>query len=217
MEEAVAKNDFVLLKFEGKAAGQVFEKTPPGSPILVVAGAKQVLPALDSLIIGSKVGEEKAVSLPFMQAFGPRREELVRLVPLSQFRSSGVDPQPGQVVELDGVPARVQSVAAGRVRVDFNHELAGKDVDYAFTVIRKYSDTKGKAVAAAESILRVKEDSVALEGDTVKVEAGPSVTKDANYFIAKTKFVATILEHVPQVSKVQVLETYVKPAPAKPE
>ena len=215
MDETVAKNDFVLLDFEGTADGQVFEKTSPNSPVLVVAGAKQVLAALDSHIIGCKVGERKSVSLPFMQAFGPRRDELVRLVPLSQFLSSGVDPKPGQVVELDGMPAKVKSVAAGRVRVDFNHELAGKDVQYVFSVRNKFSDSLGKATGAAENLLRLKPESVSLQGETLHLDVGEAVTKDANYFISKTKLVALVLENIAQVGKVQVLEHYAKPAKGK--
>jgi FKBP-type peptidyl-prolyl cis-trans isomerase SlyD len=213
MDETVEKNDFVLIDFVGTTTvdGQVFEKTSPNSPVLVVAGAKQVLAALDSHIIGSKLREPRTVLLPFMQAFGPRREELVRLIPLSQFTSAGVDPKPGQVVELDGMPAKVKSVSAGRVRVDFNHELAGKDVQYVFTVKKKFSDALGKATAAAENMMHLKPQDVTLLGETLKLEVGVGVTKDANYFVSKAKLVSLVLENISQISKVDVLEHYAKP------
>src|SRR3989338_2556795 len=122
MESNVQKGDFIQLSFEGKtsADGSIFEKT--SKPILVVAGRGQVVPGLDSAILNAKPGEQNSVQITEpSDAFGERKDDLVRLVPIEQFRRQGIEPVAGMPVELDNVPARIQSVSGGRVRVDINH------------------------------------------------------------------------------------------------
>ncbi|MBN2518690.1 MAG: hypothetical protein JXB14_07605, partial [Candidatus Altiarchaeota archaeon] len=46
----------------------------------------------------------------------------------------GMTPVPGMVFEVEGRPARIQSVSGGRVMVDFNHPLAGKETEYKVKV-----------------------------------------------------------------------------------
>ncbi|MEW5955264.1 MAG: peptidylprolyl isomerase, partial [Candidatus Micrarchaeota archaeon] len=142
--------DFVRLEFTGKdASGKVFETTREQdakagglfdprakySPALVVVGRGHLLPGLDEALAGAEEGTEQNIVIPKEKAFGNRDPNLVRLVPLSQFKQANVEPLPGAVVELDGRRARVQSADGGRVRVDFNHELAGQDLSYSFKVV----------------------------------------------------------------------------------
>lgn len=209
MADVVEKNDFILISFEGKlAAGHVFEKTPANSPLLIVAGGSHVLPALDAAILGSLVGEHKHLTLLAANAFGPRQEQLLRMLPLARFQQSGITPVAGQSVELDGMRARILSVNGGRVRVDFNHELAGKDVEYSFTVEKRFTTPTEKLRAALENVLGLKEPAFTLEGKSAVVKIGPNVRKDAEYFLAKTRVVNLILSHVPAVTSLEFDEVF---------
>jgi FKBP-type peptidyl-prolyl cis-trans isomerase 2 len=97
------------------------------------------------------VGEERNVELPPEKAYGQRRPELVKLMPLKIFRDSEVAPYPGMTVVLEGgIPGRVQSVSGGRVRVDFNHELAGRTLVYDIRLVEKIAAAERKAEALFE-------------------------------------------------------------------
>ncbi len=201
------------MQFEGRVAGgDVFEKTPQNSPVLVVAGAGNMLAALDAALVGAQVGEEKKISLNAENAFGPRREELVRMIPLARFLEAGMQPEIGQVVELDGRRARVQSVNGGRVRVDFNHELAGKDLEYTFTAHKRFSTDAQKVSIACQQLLGLKETDATLENGVVQVTVASKVRKDANYFVAKMRLVSMLLANVASINKVEFHEVFDKTA-----
>ncbi|OIO26942.1 hypothetical protein AUJ14_00550 [Candidatus Micrarchaeota archaeon CG1_02_55_22] len=208
MVELVEKNDFVELSFVGKDSdGNVFEQTK-GKPVLVVAGVGQVLPGLDEKLVGSEVGKKTSVVVPKDKAFGDRRTDLVGLVPLASFQKQGVTPQVGQVVELDGKRARVQSVAGGRVRVDFNHELAGKDLSYEYTVEKRFSMPQAKLDALSKDQLF--SAPVKLEGESVTVSIGSDKPKDANFIVAKLRFIDFALRYA-GAKKVVFNEEYALP------
>ena len=50
-------------------------------------------------------------------------------------------------MNFDGYMGTVKTVSGGRVIVDFNHPLAGRDIDYEVTVKRIVSDVKEKVSA----------------------------------------------------------------------
>jgi FKBP-type peptidyl-prolyl cis-trans isomerase 2 len=48
------------------------------------------------------------------------------------------------MLNLDGMIAKILSVSGGRVITDFNNPLAGKDIEYEFTIKKKVTDEKEK-------------------------------------------------------------------------
>ena len=50
----------------------------------------------------------------------------MQLVPMSEFKKQGIKPQVGMAITSEGNTGIIRSVSGGRVRLDFNHELAGK-------------------------------------------------------------------------------------------
>ncbi|MFA6398873.1 MAG: hypothetical protein WCW44_00750, partial [archaeon] len=52
------------------------------------------------------------------------------------------NPYPGLVVRIGNAIGKVQSVGSGRVRIDFNHPLAGRDVEYHVRLEKEYKDKK---------------------------------------------------------------------------
>jgi FKBP-type peptidyl-prolyl cis-trans isomerase 2 len=142
------KGDFVKVSYTGWFEGNLIETTDEATakkegahnekgsyePTVIVIGEGHVLPGLDRTLEGMKVGEEKKVELKAKDAFGERSFRLIQLVPLREFKKQNIAPLPGMVFEVEGRPARIQSVSGGRVRVDFNHPLAGKDVKYEIKI-----------------------------------------------------------------------------------
>ncbi|MBN3037337.1 MAG: peptidylprolyl isomerase [Candidatus Diapherotrites archaeon] len=160
----IDKGDFVKIDYTGKTGGSVFDTsikevgeengiTKPFEPMIVCMGYGDIIPGLEEAIKDMKAGEEKQVKVPVEKAYGQRRSELVKLVPLKAFKQSGLEPVPGMIVTLDDMPARVQSVSGGRVRVDFNHELAGKDLEFDIKVLAVMKSSEEKAKSLTNSLI----------------------------------------------------------------
>jgi FKBP-type peptidyl-prolyl cis-trans isomerase 2 len=117
---------------EAKSAG-IFEQRRYG-PLAIIIGQKELLPLIEKELETMKAGESKTISLSPKDAFGERHAERVKVVPLKNFHDQKIAPFPGLVINAGGLPGKVQSVSSGRVRVDFNHPLAGHDVEYTIKV-----------------------------------------------------------------------------------
>ncbi len=152
--------DFVKINYIGKIkeSGKVFDTTIEQvarenkiydekikfKAIPIVIGAAHVIKGLDEGLIGTEVGEKKIVAIPPEKGYGERDPKLVKVVPLKDFKKQGLAPVPGMRIEAEGRIGKVQSVGAGRVRVDFNYELAGKVLEYEVNVEEKINKLEEK-------------------------------------------------------------------------
>ena len=57
----------------------------------------------------------------------------------------------------------IRSVAGGRTTVDFNHPLAGKDLEYTFAIVSLVNDSAEKVRALLDQGLHLREELYALE------------------------------------------------------
>jgi peptidylprolyl isomerase len=158
--EPVKEGDFLLLEMTGKSVdtGDVFDTTNEElakeegiydenrtyGPRLVVVGESYVLKGLDEKLPGLKLEESAEVEIPPEEAFGERNQDNVRTMPFRMLRSKGVNPVPGQQIEMDGRTAQVRSVAAGRVQLDYNHPLAGRKIAYEVKPTARYESDEEK-------------------------------------------------------------------------
>jgi len=106
-----------------------------------------VVKGFDQAIEGKEIGKKYNIKLDQDNAFGRRDKKLIQLIPLKMFLAQKIMPEPGMVLALDNNLVRVISVSGGRVMVDFNNPLAGKDIEYEFTIRRKVEDIKEKVSA----------------------------------------------------------------------
>jgi FKBP-type peptidyl-prolyl cis-trans isomerase 2 len=153
------------------------------------------------------VGEQKSVELPPEDAFGIRDPNLVRILPLSEFKKRELDPFPGMLLDLDGTKGVVKSVSGGRVMVDLNHPLAGERIVYDVKVEEKLTETNPKIQALLDS-LNLKADSFKLDGGVLQVLFPPSVKKDVDFILSKSNFVSSLLNLMPEVKKLSIVEEY---------
>ncbi len=154
----VKESDFVLIELEGMdEKGNVFDSTKGEiakklrgreKPLLIVFGKAVMIAGLKKLIEETKEGEENEAVLEPDEAFGKRRKDLVKVMPLRDFAVFKVDAKPGTKVHIDTNAGRiygtVKSRAGGRVMVDFNHPLAGKKVRYKVKVLKIASKPEEK-------------------------------------------------------------------------
>ena len=63
---------------------------------------------------------------------------------MKEFKKQNIKPFVGMPLSLDGQHGIVRTVDGGRVRVDFNHELAGKDIIYEIEIVDTIDDNVEK-------------------------------------------------------------------------
>ncbi len=165
----IQKNDFIEIEFTGKSNGEIFDTTDKAvarqigleadvKPLVICVGNGMILIGIDKVLIGKEIGKEHSVHLTPEEGFGKRDSSLVRTIPMKVFKQQNIYPQRGMAFNIDGHLVRVLSSNGGRVMVDFNNPLAGKELDYTFKVIRKVSEDSEKVNALQEYFFKRKFD-----------------------------------------------------------
>jgi peptidylprolyl isomerase len=90
--------------------------------------------------MGMNPGDSKTTELPAEKAFGHYQEDMVIVVPKSQFADWDLEPTVGERVPIprpDGPPidVTVTEVTESEVTVDANHPLAGENVTFDIELI----------------------------------------------------------------------------------
>ena len=178
---ATKKNDFVEIKYTGFANGNIFDsnieedlkKIHDDAKIregIIIIGQGMVVSGLDKALEGKEIGEEYELSLSPKEAFGERKKELVKTIPLKIFTEKNINPQPGMVLALDDMIAKIITVSGARVVTDFNNPLAGKEVKYKFKIVRKIENEEEKCKTVLELLFRfvpkfeIKEKEIIIKG-----------------------------------------------------
>ncbi len=165
---SLKEKDFIEIEFTGKIqGGEIFDSNSKediekaglkaeAKPFIFSLGQGMFLKAIDDFLIGKEIGKKYHLELIAENAFGKREADLVKLIPLNVFRQHKLNPIPGVMFNFDGRIAKILSVSGGRVRVDFNNPLAGKDVEYDLIVLRKLDDINEKIDSLNEFLFRKK-------------------------------------------------------------
>lgn len=165
------KKDFIQIEFTGKTKeGQIFDSNIKedlekaqlnleAKPFVFCLGEDMFLKGVDEFLIGKEIGKEYEIELEPEKAFGRRDPSKVELISAKVFVQHKLNPFPGAIFNFDGRIAKVLSVSGGRIRVDFNNPLAGKDVIYKVKIIKKIEDKKEKVKALNEFFFKKDFDS----------------------------------------------------------
>lgn len=193
----------------------VFDEKRTYAPAPIIVGEGQVITGLDDALAKAKVGEKQKIEIPPEKAYGQRDPSLLRIVPLKVFKKEKINPMPGMPVELDGKAARVQTVAGGRVRVDFNHDLAGKTLIYDLKVVSESRTDKDKALFLVEKNFDSAEDfNVKVTGKKVEVELPEKTHRDRALLVRKASLSAELFKFM-DVSDVSYTEVWKNPQAKK--
>lgn len=196
------EGDFVYIDYVGKISdtGEIFDLTSediakkegiynPGikyKPIPVVIGGNFVIKGLDEALREMSVGEKKTIIIPIDKAFGERKGEMIKLIPQSTFKEQNINPNPGSYVTINGLNGRVISNDGGRVRVDFNHPLAGKKLEYELELKSEIKEASDKVIALVSYFTGFEKENMEVsisekiaDVKLIKTEDMPSRVKDA--------------------------------------
>ncbi len=120
--------------------GKELETSKGKAPLVVVFGAKQIVPGLESAMNGMHVGEEKMVKVAPKDAYGEPDPKAYLEFPKTSL-PAGQEPKVGATLQAhapDGstFPAVIKEIKGDKIVVDFNHPLAGKTLQFKVKVVK---------------------------------------------------------------------------------
>ncbi|MGD8821503.1 MAG: peptidylprolyl isomerase [Anaerolineales bacterium] len=109
-----------------------------GGPVEFIQGAGEIISGLEEALYGLRIGEGKTIQIEPEAAYGHVDPEAVKTIKKEEF-PEGIPLEPGVMIELtddegDVELARIESVKADKVVLDFNHPLAGKTLEFEIMV-----------------------------------------------------------------------------------
>ena len=119
--------------------GELLDKSPEEEPLGYLHGAGNIIPGLESALLGRTAGDECAVEVAPEHGYGVRDETLVQDVPQGAFE--GVEEiAPGMRFQAESEQGmriiEVIAVEGDVVTVDGNHPLAGETLSFKVQVER---------------------------------------------------------------------------------
>ena len=232
---SVKKGDFLRLEYTGRIqeTGEVFDTTNEKiageegiqlenkiyGAIPIIVGAGHVLKGIEDTLIDMEEGEEKEVEISPLEGFGERDPKLIQLIPISEFRKQGIKPQVGMNITSEGATGKIRSISGGRVRVDFNNELAGKTLHYQIKVHRIIQDDVEKVrsmidlhypnpnIDSTKHIVKIENEKVIIYMDEMtKFDKKPYM----DITFARFRIARDIWENMDKVDKVEFIDVFEK-------
>lgn len=183
---SVENGDFVTIEYTGrvKETGAIFstsdeetakkadlwdKKTTFGA-VPIIAGERFLLPGLDRQIVGLAVGEQQTLVVPAEEAYGQRQSDLIRSYPARLVKESGIKMARGENIrdKIQGqdMTGTIVDIKHGKVKVDFNHEMAGQDLEFDVRVVEKVEGERERmAFLFSRFVPRFKADDLTYKVD----------------------------------------------------
>jgi peptidylprolyl isomerase len=207
----VADNGLISTTDEKKAKETgIYDEHMHYGPVLIVLGSGSIIKGLDASLRNLNINDTKKFTFKPEEAFGERNPDLVRVMPIAEFKKHDINPYPGLQVNIDNTTAIVKNVNSGRVTVDMNHPYAGQDIIYEIKVVKELTVEKEKVKALGKTY-NVEPSDVEATEKIVHVTYNHGVKKNADYFVGKANMIASVFTYFKSVEKVEVKEEYLRP------
>jgi FKBP-type peptidyl-prolyl cis-trans isomerase SlyD len=136
---AVEDNIVVTLSYTLQVDGKVVDSSEESDDLQFIQGAGEILPALEEKLYGMKVGDTQQVTLPPEDGYGEVDPENFSDIPRSEFPAE-FPLKKGVELELQDEDhevhyARIEAVGKESIRLNFNHPLAGKELNFSVRVV----------------------------------------------------------------------------------
>lgn len=127
--------------------GSVFDSSEGREPLQFVEGAHQVVPGFENAVANLEVGQTVKVHIPAAEAYGDYDPNLIQSAPIEQIPNADTLPVGATIYfqspEGYPIPAKVDRIEDGMAYFDFNHQLAGKDLNFEITLVSREDEGCG--------------------------------------------------------------------------
>jgi len=225
-DESIAADDFIRLAYTMRTVedGRVVDTTDVEiaeeaeidieefdiEPRVIIVDGGYVFDAVEQELIGAAPGATGEITIAAEDAFGSYEEEKVRTVSASKIEED--DRFPGAQVQIDGQQGRVITIIGGRARIDFNHPLAGEDLEYSYEVLEVVDDPVEQAASMlslyvqavpdmwvdTDIVTETSEDGdeEEVEKESLYIEATPQMTLNQQWLFSKHQIADDIISRI---------------------
>lgn len=132
---AIEVNKVVTMNFTlADDEGNILDSTEQGGPFSYLTGKNNILPKLEEAVSTMIIGTKKQIKLDAENAYGKYNEQVVQIVGKENFPQDFVLEVGMEYMASnpDGVqmPFTIINVDGDEVTIDFNHPLAGKNLNF---------------------------------------------------------------------------------------
>ena len=136
--ELIADDVVVQIEYILTVDGQVVDSTDEREPLEFLQGHQNIIPGLEKELYGMKTGESKKVDIRSAEAYGEFDPEGIIDVPRGDFPDT-IPMKIGTELQVrdqdDEVQyAMIKEIGEKTVKLDFNHPLAGKELNFDVTI-----------------------------------------------------------------------------------
>jgi len=134
------ENDVIVsLLFTLTVDGEIIDDADENEPFLYLHGHENVIPGMEKELAGMKIGESKSFTVQPEGGYGDSDPDGILHLPRSEFPED-IPLDPGLELEMRDeneqiLYATVISSTPTMIKLDFNHPLAGKELNFEVTVL----------------------------------------------------------------------------------
>ena len=119
-------------------SGVVLDSSKGKPPMTYTQGNGQIIPGLESQLVGMKLNEEKKITVKPEDAYGPVNPQAFQEVPKDKLPPDAL--KVGTILmangpQVQGIPVRVHEIRENTVIIDLNHPLAGKTLIFDVKIV----------------------------------------------------------------------------------
>lgn len=133
------------LKVDNNGELVVADKSNPAQPLVYIQGAGMLLPDFESNLSGKTVGDTVEFIIAPEKGYGVRNEEDIVRIPIDSFKDKDGNVDTNVIKAGNVLPMMddqghqfqglVLEVTDDSVIMDFNHPMAGKELNFSVTVV----------------------------------------------------------------------------------
>ena len=142
----VAKETVVAIEYTLKDdQGNIIDASDGRGPLEYLQGYQNIIPGLERELEGLKAGDQKTVVVKPEEGYGVREESRIHQVPKNKFPPGSYavgDHVTATAPDGGEMDARITAMDAKNYTLDFNHELAGKTLNFEITVVEVRAATR---------------------------------------------------------------------------
>jgi FKBP-type peptidyl-prolyl cis-trans isomerase 2 len=143
------KGDNVKVHYTGKTNGEVFDSSINKEPLSFRFGENALIPGFEKAVSEMEIGESKTVNLTPSEGYGEHIPQMVQNIPVTNLPEGVATGLQVQGTGPNGEPviATVTEINEGIATVDFNHPLAGKELEFEIQLLEVIEEAVEEATS----------------------------------------------------------------------
>jgi FKBP-type peptidyl-prolyl cis-trans isomerase 2 len=136
-------------------SGAAVDSSEGQDPLVFHFGRGQIIPGLEREMTGMQSGDQKEICVAPGEGYGLREPGAIQKIPLDRFPED-ITPEAGMRLTVRGprgheMPFTIIAVSEDQATLDFNHPLAGENLNFSVTVRDVHSAGGGRIILPGEA------------------------------------------------------------------